>query len=381
MINDIIEDREREKLVRDLGVFELRGLARELGVPSPTTKKREELISLILDAIKDGNSIDKNTQKRGRPFKKLNALEDIVNKMICENKDCKFETFDYHTLINFNQDTFPVFAVAGNESYELEGVIRLYQGRLFFKDCNNNSTVYLDEDLYGYEYLEEGALVKIFTNEINNDNSFKANKILEINGVSFDQYNHVVSQNSEEIIDNNVMPFADGLVKVGRRNVFSFNEDLYENDNYIKFYNYCKENDYKFITVSVNSSYENMIMFKNNDIDGKFISEYGANSVSNFDKIVDAVAFAKYLTTKGNKVVIFISDIIEVLRCFDNLFGNEENSIGHSQKVLLLIQNLLSSGRSYKNGSNLSLVMGYSENDKEDAFLNQDILKISKKIN
>ena len=34
----------KELLVRQLGVFELRGLARELGITSPTTKKRDELI-------------------------------------------------------------------------------------------------------------------------------------------------------------------------------------------------------------------------------------------------------------------------------------------------------------------------------------------------
>ena len=43
MSNDNLKD----VLVRKLGIYELRGLARELGISSPTTKRRSELVDQI----------------------------------------------------------------------------------------------------------------------------------------------------------------------------------------------------------------------------------------------------------------------------------------------------------------------------------------------
>lgn len=40
MINDVNNEKRKESMIRGLGVFELRAVARQLGVPSPTTKKK-----------------------------------------------------------------------------------------------------------------------------------------------------------------------------------------------------------------------------------------------------------------------------------------------------------------------------------------------------
>ena len=81
MINEKNDYVDREILVYDLGIFELRGLARKLGVPSPTTKKRDELISLILEKIKSGDVIDQTGKKKGRPFKSLSAIDEIYSSI------------------------------------------------------------------------------------------------------------------------------------------------------------------------------------------------------------------------------------------------------------------------------------------------------------
>ena len=48
MFSSVLDKNKKIELeVKKLGIFELRGLAREVGVSSPTTKKREELIDLI----------------------------------------------------------------------------------------------------------------------------------------------------------------------------------------------------------------------------------------------------------------------------------------------------------------------------------------------
>ena len=105
MINDINSERQLANLIRELGVFELRALARQLGVSSPTTKKREELISLIIEARKDGKLIDDSFPKRGRPFKRLNVLDHIANKITPEVSN---EKLDFVSVVKFAQEDMPI---------------------------------------------------------------------------------------------------------------------------------------------------------------------------------------------------------------------------------------------------------------------------------
>ena len=62
------ETKSKENLVRSLGIFELRGLARELGVKSPTTKKREELIDLILEIVSSGEEPMSAGKRKDAPY-------------------------------------------------------------------------------------------------------------------------------------------------------------------------------------------------------------------------------------------------------------------------------------------------------------------------
>ena len=100
MINDVNNEKRKESMIRGLGVFELRAVARQLGVPSPTTKKREDLIALILEASRNGKYIEENMPKRGRPFKRLNVLEHITNKISPDD----FKGLDFESVIRFEQE-------------------------------------------------------------------------------------------------------------------------------------------------------------------------------------------------------------------------------------------------------------------------------------
>lgn len=58
--------------LKNLCIYELRKLAREIGVKSPTSLKRADLIEKI-NSIKSGKELPyKRTTKKGRPVKQLN---------------------------------------------------------------------------------------------------------------------------------------------------------------------------------------------------------------------------------------------------------------------------------------------------------------------
>ena len=59
----------------DMSIFALREFARRVGVASPTSKKKEQLIAEILEIREGKRQPALNTQKHGRPPKSNNLFE------------------------------------------------------------------------------------------------------------------------------------------------------------------------------------------------------------------------------------------------------------------------------------------------------------------
>jgi len=375
MISGINEEKHREEVVRSLGVFELRGLAREMGITSPTTKKREELISLIFDKIKEGNTPEIKSNRRGRPHKQLSAINDIVNTITSKSVELDFEK-----VVSFMQENKPILNTLSSDSFILEGIVRGNEDDFNFIDKSLNQRVYLDLRLEGYNLLQVGCLVKVKAKQVNNGDMFSADEILEINGVSVKDYTISDFDKGQDIISDQSIPFASAFAKEGRRNVYCYSEDLYENKNFEQLNEFCK-GKFKLIVLSINTSFENQIIFRSLGLENNFSTEYGTSNEINANKVIDVINYTNYLINRGEKVVVFIPDILEVLRKVDACFAEEKEESGYGQRAMLIIQKLLSMGRAYENGSSSTLIMGYNEIDKDEKFLNNDILKISKRLN
>ncbi len=74
----IEEKRNKKKLLSSLGVYELRGLARAIGIKSPTTKVREKLIDEISAALATGHVAEPRETNKGRPSKPLANIDDLL---------------------------------------------------------------------------------------------------------------------------------------------------------------------------------------------------------------------------------------------------------------------------------------------------------------
>lgn len=68
-----------KEYLNNLGIYELRELARQKGVASPTHLKRAEIIQQIMEIEKGKLTPKFNTTKRGRPTKKHNIPSDYCN--------------------------------------------------------------------------------------------------------------------------------------------------------------------------------------------------------------------------------------------------------------------------------------------------------------
>lgn len=366
-------NKEQELLVRELGVFELRGLAREVGVVSPTTKKREELISLILQKFKDGMVVDPKRKTKGRPYKKLSSLEDIVSTMTNTIEDNN-KPLTYESIMTFAQEMPKFKTIDDDNIYRLEGIVR----------CNNDYKMFFTENKWVFikdiEYsdkLIEGDKVVVEAKQIANKNQYLATSILSINGIEANNYLVSNNDNGEEIISNQTIPYGNSLAFIGRRNVYMFDEDVYENDSFANFTNYCKENNIRLLVLSLNTSYETQIMFKNHAFEN-FTTPYGSNNDINFNKVIDTINYAQNLTNRGENVVVLVLDIIELLRALDKCFV-KENLNEHCEQTVIIADKIMSLGKAYK-ASSTTVLLGYNKLDQNDRYLNNNILRISKKI-
>lgn len=374
MNKEINEERQRESAIRALGVFELRGLARELGVPSPTTKKREDLISLIIEKIREGGATDFNSNRRGRPFKKLNAIDDLVSAVLIDDR----KATDYAGVISFMQEDVPIIKDLSEEIGEFEGIVRQTKANLCFDDLKTNAKVFMDFNVDGYDVVKSGCKVKVEARKINGE-SYWVEKIKEVDGKPLESYEDEEAEKGNEIISDKEIPFGCCLAKEGRRNLFCLQEELFENKDFENLCKYCKLNDFKLIVLSVNTSFENQIMFRNIDIENLFVTQYAEKSSASFFKVVDAINYAQHLIDRGEKVVVFVADIVEVLRKLNEvLAGKDECTCAYSEQTILVAQKLLALGRAYENGTSGTIIMGYYDIDSEDKFLKNDIFKISK---
>ena len=366
------DEQQREVLVQRLGVFELRGLAREMGIPSPTTKKRDELISLILQSFEKGVTQEVKVQKRGRPYKKLNSLDEIVGSVIDDNKG----ELSYESVIAFAQEEAPILTVVG-ETLRLEGVSRVSGANVTIRLLNGNGTIFVG-DIYGAEKLENGDIVEVTAQRISDNNDYQALSISLINGQSAISYNRKDVELGEEVISNQVFACGKHQLTVGRRNAILLNEDLYENGNMQQINEYCNQNGIKLVVLGINTSYENQIMLKGLNIKYNFSTPYGTNSKVNLNKTIDGLNVATNLLVNGENVLVVVTDLGGLLLGLDENFDKAGEE--HSKETQLIAKKLLSLAAAYKSGIGLTLAMFYNEIDSNDKFLTTDLLRICKKF-
>ena len=84
---------ELGKSLKTMGIYELREFARQIGVVSPTTKKRAELISAI-EAINNGEVKVSQKTKKGRPPKSVKSVASYYDMLIPEELKTKDELED-----------------------------------------------------------------------------------------------------------------------------------------------------------------------------------------------------------------------------------------------------------------------------------------------
>lgn len=167
--------------LQQLSIYELRTIARQVGVKSPTTKKHKELIDCILK-IQSGEEQAFST-KKGRPPKIINLVNQALDINKEEGVPVDYKYADESTSSYFLCDSGYVDGIHST-TYPCQGIVREVNGKKYVYDyLSSKRFAYIEETRQLNRQIKKGDFVKGRAFETNPQNGI----LSFVDEVNFDQ--------------------------------------------------------------------------------------------------------------------------------------------------------------------------------------------------
>lgn len=385
-----MENLSVEKL-QELGIFEIRNLAREVGVYSPTVLKKQELIEKIMKVINGEEEPYVKKTKQGRPPKNISSINNLVDVIvpskIFENKISSNKSYfcDLNESLNVN--------IVGTNETNFNSLIKVYNENEYALAFLNNfkeekdKVVFITKSQVEFYKLKTGDEIRgkyIFVSE---DKPFILKEIYSINNTNF-------SKNYNRENNFNTLPAFSPVNKL-KMSVYKINDKIYSSLDLVApmakgqrvLLNSCSFNNslnYQIVnrlTTSVNSLKglaiaidempEYYYELKNNTRLEVLSNNYDQNS--NFKLELEIkIEKLKRSVEEGEDVILFINDVNKFKNYLINLYVLEEKSLENAKIFATdFIKNLILLGKFTKNFGSITVVCGtISNNEDVNLFIN-----------
>lgn len=322
-----------------LSIYELRAVARQVGVKSPTTKKHRELVEAVL-RIQSGEERAFSTNK-GRPPKQLNLVSQPFD---LNRTDESIPEYDYADDLNRNPyllcDLENIDGLNG-PAYDVRGIVRQYNGKKY---------------IYGYDgqkrftFLESEATLNCPIHV----GDFIMGKALDLSqGVGILREVQEVNFNSQPIYQGG------NEYNISLREFRSPKEiysDILQDDNKVK------------ILLEIETS-ENSLLEMYNKCVYVYSTEH-EDVKRSYNTVLDALKLIKMLKNDKKQFSFYLSDIDYVYTVLNSYLtdGNARPEIDACQLIRELIVNV-------KNADGGDLYVYEKPNYKRDSYLSAIINK------
>lgn len=180
----------REVLL-EMNLLELRDLARELGVPSPTVLKKNELVEKTL-AVINGDAEPAEKSKRGRPPKPISKIGKLVEVIKGDNNMMETQTFEPEQKV---KSVAPKFeeepSLELDDTTEREGVLEIHNDGFGFLRVVNyepgEKDAYISNPQIKKFQLKRGDLVKGRVKSVRDNRYDAVIKIVSVNGIPVEE--------------------------------------------------------------------------------------------------------------------------------------------------------------------------------------------------
>lgn len=203
----MIKNLSREILM-EMNLLELRDLAREMGVHSPTTLKKGQLVEQTL-AVINGELAPIKKSKRGRPPKPISGVENLLGVLkgeenIMPSTESKTSVLKVRSEVpRFDEENYNNIDTQSNDDMsEREGVLEIHNDGYGFLRVTNyepgEKDVYISNPQIKRFSLKRGDMVRGKVRSIRDNRYDAVVKILTINGVEAESLGNRV--NFEDLV-------------------------------------------------------------------------------------------------------------------------------------------------------------------------------------
>ena len=293
-----------EQKLQELSIYVLRELARRSGVSSPTSKKKDQLISEII-AITEGRQQPMLNSKQGRPPKGFaynisNVFPEEATKSL---NFCQEE----HEFVNDNM----VSALGYVQILENNvAFVLIQEDNYHFKKCFIPATVVLSNNLKNGDKVvveivkeENQTVVK----QVFNVNGYPSLK-RETNRVNYEEISHVLPFKKVEFTNKQLNSFN---ILFGE-NVYLYGSNNNQNTiSSVEYLNSCNADVKLYLNMSV--AEKNKIFLNNLCNAEMFVSSFTDETEYAREIATLAIERAKRAMEEGSNVVVVVDDILSLI--------------------------------------------------------------------
>lgn len=371
-------------LIESLGIYELRALARVFGDNSPTTLKRNDHITIVMEKIISGEDLRPIPLRQGRPYKELSNIEGILvelsqltgkdytiksNQQASSNRMQKVVTFRQLQEDVVKQKLFPI---------EAKGVLlERNEKEFYFVNQYNGKSVLVKKDLdirlKPYDFVSGNAVI------MNQDKDYILENLKSINFQTSatyqennDPYVKIAPTKQVQLLNNKVL--------LGARYIYS--GKIVENIKAIKeMTTYFKENKIISLALVSNVMEEDQLTLESAGFNNLFILKYEDSPFTFYETTTTFVEHVTRLQNLGYKIAIFVEDITTLANGIDFSFKNNTKALmGRTETTVNLIKQLILLACAGGENKHTTLFVSFDEPDMFDQMYVSSVYKVSKKF-
>lgn len=382
------------EILNSLGIYELRELARSIGVSSPTTKKREELCNEILKISSGEQKVLHNISKRGRPPKTITKISKIVKDFIPEEilkLQKPIENESYANILMLAQNPSILKRINSDDIKKIYGYVNSISGHYYINNLKINelfktSTFYIPNELVDKFFLREGDKIIALARNSDDYNCGIVDEIIFINDVESKLWNSkrkFININTCEIPKIETKIF-NTVIKRGERTLSFFKDDeeaiLKIIDEIEKLSKDENKNEI-FVFLGVEIAPEVIFYGKTKNNLEMFSTSYTNNLEDSYNSIINAINYCKTQLKDGNSIRFFIFDVVGIITRLDQYFANHDATyLGHNVMGVQLVKKLVGMGKAISQDLTLTSHAIAFDKQKDDELIKNELIKITKII-
>ena len=382
------------EILNTLGIYELRELARSIGVSSPTTKKREQLCTEILDISSGAVKVEAKQNKKGRPPKTITKITTMVKDYIPPEilkLQKPIERESYSNILMLAQNPSIYGQINSNVNKQIFGYLDSINGHFYLNNLKSNElfkfiTFYVPDEIISKYNLREGDKVLAYGKISDNYDCGILEEVLKINDVYVSNWNSkrkVYDISAFDIPSVDTVVFGKNIKK-GERTISYFQNDEDAILAIVKeIENLSRNNnlDEKLVFVGIELAPEVIYYGRLNKNLEMFATTYYNNLDESYNAIINAINFCNSTLKDGKSVRMFIFDIMGLVTRLDQHFASQMASyMGHNISGVQLVKKLVGMGKAISKDLTITTHSVAFESQRNDEFIVNEINKIAKTI-